>query len=91
MAYRTVFWGWIFLHASLAAFAAAPDLLVWGPATRPYVDYQNFATDSCEVREGCVVPGRRRVLHFETESRNYGTADLVFGDPNQNPLFVWDP
>jgi hypothetical protein len=79
------------VHSSLSLFAGAPDLLVWGPATRPYVDSQSFASDSCEVREGCVSPGVRRLLHFETESRNIGSADLVFGDPNQNPLFVWDP
>lgn len=89
MAIRTVFCGWIF--SSISLFAAAPDLQVWGPATRPYVDYQSFAADSCEVREGCVVAGTRRLLHFETESRNYGNADLVFGDPAQNPQFVWDP
>ena len=91
MAFRTVCWGWIFVHSSLSLFAGAPDLLVWGPSTRPYVDYQSFASDSCEVREGCVQPGLRRLLHFETESRNIGSADLVFGDPNQNPMFVWDP
>ena len=89
MADRIVLWGWIL--SSFSAFAAAPDLRVWGPATRPYIDQQTFAADSCEVREGCVVAGTRRLLRFETESRNYGSADLVFGDPAQNPLFVWDP
>jgi hypothetical protein len=89
MACRTVLLGWILVHSSL--FAAAPDLLVWGPSANPYVDYMTFASDSCEVREGCVVAGRRRVLRFETESRNVGTADLVFGDPAHNPMFVWDP
>ena len=89
MAFRIALWGWILFPISI--FAAAPDLLVWGPSTRPYVDYMNFAQGSCEVQEGCAVPGRRRVLRFETESRNIGTADLVFGDPNANPLFVWDP
>jgi lysyl oxidase len=91
MAYRTALWGWILVHSSFSIFAAAPDLIVWGPATRPYVDYQNIPANSCEVNEGCTVPGTRRILHFETESRNIGTADLVFGDPNQNPMFVWDP
>lgn len=88
MAFRTALAGWFL--SSLSILAAAPDLQVWGPATRPYVDYQTFAADSCEVREGCVQAGTRRLLHFETESRNYGTADLVFGDPAQNPMFVWD-
>src|SRR5688572_13981219 len=72
------------------ASAAAPDLMVYGPAARPYVDYITFAPNSCEVGEGCVVAGTRRLLHFEMESRNVGTADLIFGDPARNPLFVWD-
>lgn len=56
------------------------------------IEYMTFAPGSCEVQEGCAVPGTRRLLRFETESRNIGTADLVFGDPAQNPArFVWDP
>ena len=66
--------------------------MVWGPSTRAYVDTYTFAAGSCEVQEGCVVAGTRKILRFETESRNIGTADLVFGDPAQNPArFVWDP
>src|SRR5204863_2741469 len=57
----------------------------------PFVDYITFSSTSCEVREGCGTPGRRRVLRFETETRNIGTADLVFGNPVLNPLFVYDP
>ena len=91
MAFRTAFAACIFGSVSVSIFAAAPDLQVWGPSARPYVDYQTFAADSCEVHEGCVQAGTRRLLHFEAESRNYGTADLVFGDPARNPMFVWDP
>ena len=72
-------------------FSAAPDLVVWGPSTRPYVDYITFSANSCEVGEGCATPGRRRVLRFETETRNVGTADLVLGNPILNPRFVFDP
>src|SRR6185503_9296022 len=79
-----------YLFTGLAASAALPDLMVYGPSARPYIDFITFASDSCEVREGCVVPGTRRLLHFEMESRNVGTADLIFGDPARNPLFVWD-
>jgi hypothetical protein len=91
MAFRTAFAACILGSVSVSTFAAAPDLQVWGPSARPYVDYQTFAGDSCEVREGCTQAGTRRLLHFEAESRNYGSADLVFGDPAQNPMFVWDP
>lgn len=92
MAKRIGLWGWFVIHGTVAAYAAAPDLMVWGPSTRAYVDTMTFAPGSCEVQEGCVAAGTRRVLRFETESRNIGTADLVFGDPAQNPArFVWDP
>lgn len=91
MVSRTVFWGWILIQGLLSVFAAAPDLTVWGPSTRPKIEYYTFAANSCEVSEGCTLTGTRRLLRFETESRNIGTADLVFGDPAQNPRFVWDP
>ncbi len=70
--------------------AGTPDLMVYGPSARPYIEIVNFAPGSCEVNEGCAVPGARRLLRFETESRNVGDGDLVFGDPANNPLFVYD-
>lgn len=79
-----------YLFTGLIAPAALPDLMVYGPSARPYIDFITFAPNSCEVGEGCVVAGTRRLLHFEMESRNIGTADLIFGDPARNPLFVWD-
>ncbi len=82
----------LFVYLSLAVTlpAALPDLLIHGPSARPYIDVVNFTSGSCEVAEGCVVPGTRRLLRFETESRNVGDADLIFGDPARNPMFVWD-
>ena len=91
MAHRGVLAGWLLVQSSISIFAGGPDLVVWGPSTRPFVDYITFSSTSCEVREGCGTPGRRRVLRFETETRNIGTADLVFGNPVLNPLFVYDP
>jgi hypothetical protein len=43
--------------------------------------------------EGCVSgAGLRRLLHFSVVTPNVGTADLIFGDPSQNPtLFQYSP
>jgi hypothetical protein len=64
-----------------------PDLLIWGPGMFPRFEDRFFATNSCEVLEGTVLPGMRRLLRFTTESRNAGTADLVMSDPSGNPEF----
>ena len=80
----------IYLLGVASVYAALPDLMVYGPNSRPYIDIVNFASGSCEVQEGCAIAGARRLLRFETESRNLGPGDLIFGDPAQNPLFVYD-
>ena len=91
MVRRVILAACLLVHRTIPIFSAAPDLVVWGPSTRPYVDYLTFNSNSCEVGEGCATPGRRRVLRFETETRNVGTADLVLGNPILNPRFVFDP
>jgi len=71
---------------------ALPDLIIYGPAAQPTVVTRAFNSDDCEVSEGCVMTaGVRRLLSFSTEVRNLGPSDLVFGDPNNNPLFTYDP
>lgn len=43
---------------------------------------EDFAPDDCAVIEGAVaVPGRRRLLRFDTVVVNRGNEDLVVGDP----------
>jgi hypothetical protein len=43
---------------------------------------EDFAADDCAVIEGAVaVPGRRRLLRFDTIVVNRGSVDLVVGDP----------
>ncbi len=69
-----------------------PDLTVWVPSLNPRVELRTFAAGDCSVNEGCGVVGRRRLLTFDTEVRNQGTADVrlgVAGPGNTN--FVWDP
>ena len=67
--------------------AAAPDLIIWGPATSPTLIMRTFASNDCEVVEGCATPGTHRLLSFTTETRNIGAGDLVIGDPSTNALF----
>ena len=67
-----------------------PDLIFWGP-TSAYTEAQSFFPEPCDLNEGCGTCSTRRVLRFDTETRNIGQADLVLGDPQNNPLFVQDP
>jgi hypothetical protein len=54
-----------------------------------------FTTESCEVVEGCVVPGVRRLLRFATVVENLGPGDLILGQvppPGvSSGIFVWSP
>jgi hypothetical protein len=74
---------------SSAAFcsAAQPDLVIWGPVMNPKIVTRSYDSNDCSVVEGCVVAGTRRLLIFDTESRNIGEGDLYLGSPVDNPLF----
>ena len=67
-----------------------PDLIFWGPASR-FTEAQAFLPEECDLNEGCGTPSTRRILRFDTETRNIGQADLVLGNPAGNPLYVIDP
>ena len=71
------------------ARAAAPDLIIWQDALNPRAVNRNYAASSCDVVEGCALPGPRRYLIFDTESRNIGNADLYLGSPANNTNFVY--
>jgi hypothetical protein len=69
--------------------AALPDLIIWGPSVVPMFMTRTFATNDCEVLEGCAVPGTRKLLSFLTEVRNIGMGDLNLGYPATNSLFEY--
>ena len=77
--------------ASESRAKSLPDLMIWGPAASPSLIVTNFASGDCTVGEGCSGAGTRRLLRFSTHTRNVGTADLVLGNPADNPLFEFDP
>lgn len=66
-----------------------PDLMPWADALRPYVSTEEFAEASCEVQEGLIGAGMRRLLRYSTEVRNIGSQDMVIPDPEGNPLFEY--
>jgi len=84
--------GMLCLMAGFSATAATgPDLIVWPDVVNPRIVERNYDASDCEVIEGCALPGPRRYLIFNTETRNIGTADLVLGNPANNPDFVYAP
>ncbi len=68
-----------------------PDLSIVASAVNPQIVTNTFATNSCAVQEGLVQAGTRTLIRFDTQTENSGTADLYFGNPANNPLFVWAP
>jgi hypothetical protein len=50
---------------------------------------RTFASNDCEVVEGCETPGTHTLLSFTTETRNIGAGDLSLGNPATNSLFHW--
>lgn len=79
---------WILLlSTAIVRSAAQPDLIVWGPALNAHIVTRTFATNSCEVSEGCIAAGTRRLLVFDTQIRNISDVNLVIGSPIGNPLF----
>jgi hypothetical protein len=48
-------------------------------------------SDHSAINEGCVEgTGPRTLLRFETATPNRGTADLVLGNPTNDPRFHYD-
>jgi hypothetical protein len=67
-----------------------PDLIVSPEvaAASFRLGFETFPPDSCAIEEGCVdAPGTRRLLRFSTLTANVGAADLVMGDPREQPGF----
>lgn len=68
-----------------------PDLVAWHDTLQPYITTETFDPTDCTVIEGHILAGERRLLRFTTESRNIGGADVVIGDPTNNPNFEYHP
>jgi hypothetical protein len=72
-----------------------PDLVVGVDRLRSSLNIRNrsFTASSCAVFENCVGgTGTRRVLEYDTQIINQGTADVVFGSPADHPeLYEFSP
>jgi hypothetical protein len=68
-----------------------PDLSIVASAVNPEIVTNTFAASSCAVLEGLVQAGSRTLIRFSTQTENSGNANLYFGNPASNPLFVWAP
>lgn len=54
------------------------------------VTTRTFASDACEIFEGCIMqPGERKLLRFDLRTPNIGEGDLFLGHPEGNPLFEY--
>jgi hypothetical protein len=73
------------------ASAALPDLTIVGSAVAPVISTETFGPNTCAVMEGLIQAGTRTIIRFNTETENQGAADLYFGNPANNPLFVFAP
>lgn len=66
-----------------------PDLAVNASAMNPYITTETFSSNACEIQEGTITAGTKKLLRFTTQSQNLGTADLVLGNPANSTLFEW--
>jgi len=67
-----------------------PDLVVDGNRFNATNRTENFSTTNCQVVEGMVQAGTRRVMRFTFTTPNNGPGDLNVGAPSQHPdLFVF--
>ncbi len=90
MLYGYAAYSGVTLKATYSA-TAKPDLAPYLGSLNAMTSTETFSGNACDVTEGLVVTGTRRLLRFSTETRNIGTADLVLRSPVNNPLFTYAP
>jgi hypothetical protein len=85
----------VLMFLSSTASAVLPDLIINRSRLVSSVEIRDqfFAATDCAVFEGCIKSsGNRKLLLFEVAFANIGKADLVIGNPNDNPqLFESSP
>ena len=67
-----------------------PDLTIDAGRLLTSIIFRNkvFKSSDCAVSELCVGgTGKRKLLRFDVAISNIGIADLILGDPSDNPLF----
>ncbi|MGH9195557.1 MAG: lysyl oxidase family protein [Acidimicrobiia bacterium] len=51
----------------------------------PSTHWKEFKQSDCQVQEGMIQAGKRRVLRFEFTTPNLGPGDLIVGSPSDHP------
>lgn len=69
--------------------AGKPDIVVSMASANPRITTETFAAGACEIEEGTITAGTHKLLRFNTQTRNIGTADLVLGNPANSSMFEW--
>lgn len=79
------------LQASHAGTVTAgkPDIVVSMASANPRITTETFVANACEIEEGTITAGTHKLLRFNTQTRNIGTADLVLGNPANSSMFEW--
>ena len=72
-----------------SATVGKPDLRINAATLNPRITTETFSGTACEIAEGTIVAGTRKLLRFNTQSENIGTADLILGNPANNPQFEY--
>lgn len=52
---------------------------------QPSVHTKEFKPEDCQVQEGMIEAGTRRILRFDFTTPNFGSGDLFVGDPADHP------
>ena len=71
-----------------------PDLTIDSARLAQSIRFSSkmFKSSDCAVAEGCIVPGKRKLIRFDVATPNFGTADLVFGNPADHlDLYEFSP
>lgn len=79
------------LKASYSGTATVgkPDIVVAMDQANPRITTETFAANACEIEEGTITAGTHKLLRFNTQTRNIGTADLALGNPATSGSFEW--
>jgi hypothetical protein len=85
----------IILAGACAGFSQGlPNIIINAGRLQATVSFHNEQVkgSSCAVVEDCVNgAGKRKLMRFDVQTPNIGTADLYFGNPANNPIFHFSP
>jgi hypothetical protein len=91
---NTIITGILLAGACTGFSQALPNITINAGRLQTSVSFhtEQIKGSSCAVVEGCVNgAGKRKLMRFDVQTPNLGTADLYLGNPVNNPLFVYSP